>query len=102
MDVMYVTRENFETDVMGSDVPVLVDFWAPWCGPCKMLGPIVDEIAREADGFKVAKINVDDEPSLATKFGIQSIPTLMVIDSGEVKERHVGTATKEQILSLLK
>ena len=101
MGVLHVTQENFEAEIMGSDVPVLVDFWAPWCGPCKMLGPIVEEIATEADGFKVAKVNVDDEPGLARKFSIQSIPTLIVFENGEIKTNHIGMATKEQVLELL-
>lgn len=102
MEVLHVTQENFEAEVVGSDVPVLVDFWAPWCGPCKMLGPVVEEIAAEADGFKVAKVNVDDEPGLARKFSIQSIPTLIVFENGEIKANHLGMATKEQVLELLK
>lgn len=102
MDVLHVTQENFEEEVINSEVPVIVDFWAPWCGPCKMLGPVVEEIAAEADGFKVAKVNVDDESLITRRYGIQSIPTIIVFENGEEKNRSIGMATKEQVLKLLK
>lgn len=102
MDVLHVTQENFEEEVINSEVPVIVDFWAPWCGPCKMLGPVVEEIAAEADGFKVAKVNVDDESLITGRYGIQSIPTIIVFENGEEKNRSIGMATKEQVLKLLK
>ena len=103
MSVITVTTENFETEVLNSDVPVLVDFWATWCGPCKMLSPVVDEVADECDGtFKVAKINVDDNGELARKFRVMSIPTLIVFKDGEVAKRNTGVITKEEILDLVK
>lgn len=102
MDVLHVTQENFEEEVIKSEVPVIVDFWAPWCGPCKMLSPVVEEIAAEADGFKVAKVNVDDEALITRRYGIQSIPTIIVFENGEEKNRSLGMATKEQVLELLK
>ena len=103
MSVITVTTENFEAEVLNSDVPVLVDFWATWCGPCKMLSPVVDEVADECDGtFKVAKINVDDNGELARKFRVMSIPTLIVFKDGEVAKRNTGVITKEEILDLVK
>lgn len=102
MDVLHVTQENFEEEVIKSEVPVIVDFWAPWCGPCKMLSPVVEEIAAEAVGFKVAKVNVDDESLITRRYGIQSIPTIIVFENGEEKNRSLGMATKEQVLELLK
>jgi thioredoxin 1 len=95
---MEFTDENFETDVLKSDVPVLVDFWAPWCGPCKMIAPIVEEIAGEYDGkLKVGKLNTDDNQQVAAKYGIMSIPTLMIFHGGEVSERIVGAQPKKAI-----
>ncbi len=102
MEVLHLTKANFEEEVLRSEVPVLVDFWAAWCGPCKMLAPVIEEIAAEADGFKVGKVNVDDEEDLAREYGIQSIPTLIVLENGEEKSRSLGVAPKEQILKLLK
>lgn len=97
-----VNDETFATEVEQSDVPVLVDFWAPWCGPCRMLAPTVDEISTEFDGkAKVVKVNTDESPQVATKFGIQSIPTLMVIKGGEIVERLVGAVPKDQITAKL-
>ena len=97
-----VTSENFENEVMKSDKPVLIDFWASWCGPCKMLSPIIEEIAKEYDGkVKVAKVNVDDEPELASTFGISSIPTLFVIKNGEVTNTSIGFKSKEDIIAML-
>ena len=103
MSVITVTTENFEAEVLNSDVPVLVDFWATWCGPCKMLSPVVEEVADECDGtFKVAKINVDDNGELARKFRVMSIPTLIVFKDGEAAKRNTGVITKEEILDLVK
>ncbi|HIX12495.1 MAG TPA: thioredoxin [Candidatus Anaerofilum faecale] len=101
MSVITITAANFEQEVLHSDVPVLVDFWASWCGPCKMLSPIVDQIAGEANGFKVGKINVDDEPQLAARFNVMSIPTLMVFKNGQVANTSVGVKPKAAILAML-
>lgn len=101
MSVITITTANFEQEVLHSDAPVLVDFWASWCGPCKMLSPIVDQIADEANGFKVGKINVDDEPQLAARFNVMSIPTLMVFKNGQVTNTSVGVKPKAAILAML-
>ena len=103
MNVIELTTDNFAAEVEQSPVPVLVDFWASWCGPCRMLSPLVDAIAAESDGsrFKVAKVNVDDEGYLAEKFGVASIPTLLVFKNGEPVNRSVGFIPKDQILQLL-
>lgn len=98
-----ITKENFEKEVLQSDVPVLVDFWAVWCGPCQMVGPILSEIAEENEGkLKVGKVNVDEQPELARQFGIMSIPTMMVFKDSEKVNQLVGAVPKEQILELLK
>ncbi len=102
MDVLNVTQVDFEAEVLGSDVPVLVDFWAPWCGPCKMIAPAVEEISAEADGFKVVKVNVDDESLLIRRYGVQTIPTLVVFENGEEKARSSGVIPKDKILELLR
>ena len=101
MSVITITAANSQQEVLHSDVPVLVDFWASWCGPCKMLSPIVDQIAGEANGFKVGKINVDDEPQLAARFNVMSIPTLMVFKNGQVANTSVGVKPKAAILAML-
>ena len=96
-----LTKNNFEKEVKESDKAVLIDFWATWCGPCKMIAPFVEQIAEEfSDEVKVCKVNIDDEPSLATKFGITSIPTLLVIKNGEVVKTSVGYIPKEKIIEL--
>ena len=102
MAVLHVTKENFEKEVLNSEVPVLIDFWASWCGPCKMITPIIDEVDKEITGVKICKINVDEEIELASRFSIMSIPTLVLIKNGEVVEKTVGLQSKEEILGLLK
>lgn len=97
-----LSGSDFEAKVLRSDLPVLVDFWADWCGPCKMLSPVVSEIAEEARGFKVYAVNVDEEPELASRYGIRSIPSLLVFKNGEIAKQSVGVIPKEQILELLK
>ena len=100
MAVLTITKENFESEVMQSDKPVLLDFWATWCGPCRMVSPIVDEIAEEATDKKVGKINVDEQPELASSFQVMSIPTLVVIKDGKVTNTAVGARSKEAILKM--
>ena len=101
MAVITITKENFENEVLKSDKPVLLDFWATWCGPCRMVSPIVDEIANERDDIKVGKINVDEQGELSMQFRIVSIPTLIVMKNGEVANKTVGAMPKEEILNLL-
>ena len=101
MSVQTITKENFEETVLRSEKPVLVDFWAPWCGPCRMVSPIVDDIAEERDDIAVGKVNVDEQPELAMQFGVMSIPTLLVFKNGEVAQKAVGVRPKEELLALL-
>ena len=101
MSVLHITKETFEQEVLNSDKPVLLDFWATWCGPCRMIGPILDEIAEEREDIKVCKVNVDEEPELAAKYQIVSIPTLMVIKNGKIVNQSLGAKPKAQILALL-
>jgi len=101
MSVLHITKANFQTEVIGSDKPVLLDFWASWCGPCKMVAPFIEEIAAERPDIKVGKINVDEEGELAAQFGIMSIPTLVVIKDGKVTNQSAGARPKQQILELL-
>lgn len=101
MSVLHITKENFENEVLKSDRPVLLDFWASWCGPCRMVSPIIDEIAEETTDKKVGKINVDEQPELAQAFGVMSIPTLVVMKDGEVVGQSVGVKSKEAILHML-
>ncbi|MBQ2895965.1 MAG: thioredoxin [Oscillospiraceae bacterium] len=101
MSVITINKDNFDAEVLNSDKPVLLDFWASWCGPCRMVGPIVDEIAAERSDIKVGKINVDEEQELAVRFGVMSIPTLLVIKDRKVVNQSVGARPKAQILALL-
>ena len=101
MSSIKVTNENFRQEVLDSDKPVLVDFWASWCGPCRMVGPILEEIARERPDIKVVKINVDEEPALAAQFAVMSIPTLVVIKDGAIARQSAGARPKEDILAML-
>lgn len=101
MRALTITKENFESEVIKSDRPVLLDFWAEWCGPCRILSPVIDEVAREAPHSKVGKVNVDEQPELAAAFGIRSIPTLAVVKDGRVVEKRVGVQSKASILNML-
>ena len=101
MAVLTITKDNFEQEVLQSDKPVLLDFWASWCGPCRMVSPIVDEIAEERADIKVGKINVDKQGALAQEFGVMSIPTLVVIKDGQPANKAVGAMPKANILALL-
>ena len=101
MSVLHITKENFEAEVLKSDKPVLVDFYAVWCGPCKMIAPILDEIAAEREDIKVCKINVDEEPELAAQYQVVSIPSLFVIKDGQVINQSLGARPKPQILEML-
>ena len=101
MAVITITKENFEAEVLKSAQPVLLDFWAAWCGPCRMLSPIVDEVAEERTDVKVGKVNVDEQPDLAAEFGVMSIPTLIVFKNGEEVDRSVGALPKARLQVLL-
>ncbi|QHI71369.1 thioredoxin [Aminipila terrae] len=101
MSVLTVTKDNFQAEVMESDKPVLIDFWASWCGPCKMVSPIVDEIAKEVSTAKICKVNIDEQPELASAFNVMSIPTLAVIKEGKVVNVAVGARPKQDIVSML-
>lgn len=101
MSVIQVTTDNFEQEVLKSDKITLVDFWASWCGPCKMLSPIVDEVALSHPEIKVCKVNVDEEPSLAQEYNVMSIPMLFVFENGSVKQKSVGVISKSQIEALV-
>ena len=101
MSAININKNNFRNEVLNSEEPVLLDFWAPWCGPCRMVSPIVDEIAAERGDIKVGKVNVDEERELAGQFGVMSIPTLVVIKGGRVVNQTVGARPKSQILAML-
>ena len=102
MSEIRLTKDNFKTEVQESSIPVLIDFWAPWCGPCQMLGPIIAEVAEELEGkVKVCKVNCDDEPELAAAFKVSSIPTLVVVKDGAVVKSSVGYIPKAEVMALL-
>ena len=101
MSAINVNKNNFDQEILNSDKPVLLDFWASWCGPCRMVSPIVDEIAAERSDIKVGKINVDEQPELAAQFGVMSIPTLVAMKSGRIVNQAVGARPKAQILAML-
>ena len=101
MSAIKINKNNFNEEVLRSDKPVLLDFWASWCGPCRMVAPILDEIAEEREDIKVCKINIDEEPELASEYQIMSIPSLMVVRDGKIVSRSVGAKPKAQILDLL-
>ncbi len=102
MTVIKITSENYEKEIVESTVPVLIDFWATWCGPCRMMSPVIDEIASESDGsYKVASVNVDDEPELANQYAISAIPCFVVVENGERKTSTLGVKPKSAILEML-
>jgi thioredoxin 1 len=101
MSAIHINNQNFRNEVLHSDKPVLLDFWAPWCGPCRMVLPIVEEIAKERKDIKVGKINVDEQPELAAQFGVMSIPTLVVIKDGKIVNQAMGARPKSAILAML-
>ena len=101
MSALIINKENFQQEVIQSDKPVLLDFWAPWCGPCRMVLPLVEEIAGERDDIKVGKVNVDEQAELAAQFGVMTIPTLVVMEKGRIINRSVGAKPKNEILAML-
>ena len=101
MATLTLTKTNFQTEVLNSEGTILIDFWAPWCGPCRMVSPVVDEVAEEMDTVKVGKVNVDEQPELAAKFNVMSIPTLIVMKNGRINSASVGVKSKKQILEMI-
>ena len=101
MAALDINKENFESEILNSDKKVLLDFWAPWCGPCRMVVPLVEEIAQERPDIKVGKVNVDEQPELASKFGIMSIPTLIVMEKGKILSKSLGAKPKRAIENML-
>lgn len=102
MAVIHLTKDNFKEEVLESKVPVLVDFWATWCGPCQMVGPVIEEVAGETQDAKICKVDVDAQPELAKEYRVMSIPTLMVFKEGQAVKRDVGAKSKAEILDMLK
>lgn len=102
MKPLHLTKENFDREARGASLPILIDFYADWCGPCRLLAPLIEELAEEADGYLVGKVNVDEVPSLAEEFSVMSIPTVIVLEGGKVKARAVGARPKEALLALLR
>lgn len=103
MSILTITKDNFEQEVINSDKPVLIDFWAPWCGPCRMVGPTIEQVAEEVTGkARVGKVNVDEQPELAQVFNVMSIPTLVVIKNGKVEHSVVGVQSKNTLLSMIR
>ena len=102
MSAININKNNFQSEVMNSNKPVLLDFWAPWCGPCRMVLPIIEEIAEENEDIKVVKINVDEDPELANQFGVMTIPTLYVFKNGQAVNHRSGAMPKEQILAMVR
>ena len=101
MKVLHINKDNFHKEVLNSEKPVLLDFFASWCGPCRMVGPILDEIAEEREDIKVCKVNIDEQPELASRFRIMSVPTLMVLKDGNVIDQSIGAKPKHQILAMV-
>ena len=101
MKVLHINKDNFHEEVLNSDKPVLLDFFASWCGPCRMVGPILDEIAEEREDIKVCKVDIDEQPELASRYRIMSVPTLMVLKEGQVLEQSIGVKPKHQILAMV-
>lgn len=101
MAVLHVTKENFDSEVMQSDKPVFIDFWASWCGPCQMVGPVVEELAEEITDVKFAKVNVDEQPELARQFQVMSIPTMVLLKNGKVVDTTIGAQPKEDIIKFI-
>lgn len=101
MAALHITKENFESEVMNSDKPVLVDFWASWCGPCQMVAPIIEELSEEVTDVKICKVNVDEQPELAAQFRVMNIPTILLIKEGKVASKMVGAQEKDELLDMI-
>ena len=101
MKALHINKDNFHKEVLNSDKPVLLDFFASWCGPCRMVAPILDEIAEEREDIKVCKVDIDEQPELASRYRIMSVPTLMVLRNGQVMEQSIGAKPKHQILAMV-